>query len=688
MKKMYPIINLFSPLKRATIPFTFVLLAFTSYSTLGQINLQWANTFGGTAQDVAQATATDASGNLYVSGHFSDTIDLDPSASIAELGGNMAPNLFLAKYNSSGAYQWSVNLDATTMPIFVEDIAADASGNVYITGHFGNTVDFDPGTGTASLTATGTFDIFLAKYNSNGGYEWAINMGGPAVDFGRAVAVDASGNVIIGGYYMISADFDPGTGTTTLTSRNGSPDGYLAKYTSSGSLLWAKSLGSGTSQDEVFSVQTDNSGNVYAVGNYGGKADFGATDSITSNGALDAFIVKYNSSGTYQWSKSFGGPALDKPTDLVVAPWGDAYVTGYFNASIDFDTLSINGNGGKDLFVAGFKANGEYNWINTAANNSADDEGIAIALDNTTLYTTGTFQDTINFGDSAFVALNRIATGSSDIFVSATDTAGKYVWARSFGGTAANVATDISAAGGTLSLVGHFLSSTVLEPQGTQTYTSDGMDDFFIAQYQLSCYTPSFYTIVDTICKGGIYFLGNQQINAAGEYYEVVSTGAPACDSIVKLTLAIDVIDTSVTKSGFTLTAASGLSYQWINCDSSMAIAGETNQSFTATYNGNFAVVVSNTYCSDTSSCFELKPIGLSENAMHRLKVYPNPSNGNFTVELTQPEKLSILDINGRIVFEASLFYGKNTLDLTHLPKGVYLLKSAVTNQHSRLIIK
>ena len=118
-------------------------------------------------------------------------------------------------------------------------VAVDASGNVYTTGYFNGTVDFDPGPGTANLTSNGAEDIFITKMNASGNIVWAKNMGGATAEYGRSIAVDASGNIYCTGSFTGTGDFDPGPSTYNLTSA-GSSDIFICKLSSSGDLLWAQ----------------------------------------------------------------------------------------------------------------------------------------------------------------------------------------------------------------------------------------------------------------------------------------------------------------------------------------------------------------------------------------------------------------------------------------------------------------
>jgi len=317
MKTILKILAIIPPLQRGLGGFILFLLS-TAYCLLPTSSLaqdyQWAKGIGGTSWDYGYSIAVDDMGNVYVTGVFGGTsggtADFDPGPGTANLTSAGNIDIFFAKYNSSGDYIWAKRLGG----IGWDDgrsIALDGTGNVYITGWFMGTVDFDPGPDTAALTSVGR-DIFFAKYSSSGDYIWAKRVGGTWFEEGSSIALDDMGNVYITGTFEGTADFDPGPGTANLISAGaGFDDIFFAKYSSSGDYLWAKSIGS-TLIDQGLSIALDGMGNVYITGYFWGTADFdpgSSTADLTSNGIYDIFFAKYNSSGNYIWAKRVGGPS-------------------------------------------------------------------------------------------------------------------------------------------------------------------------------------------------------------------------------------------------------------------------------------------------------------------------------------------------------------------------------------------
>ena len=196
--------------------------------------------FGGTQLDYVNGMAVDSSGNVYTTGTFRGTADFDPGAGTANLTSNGNDDIYVSKLDSSGNYVWAKNFGTASCCEQGYGIAVDSSGNVYTIGTFKNTVDFDPGAGTANLTASGFLDAFVLKLDSSGNYVWAKSFTGTGNVYAASMAVDSSGNIYTTGYFTETADFDPGAGTANLTS-NGGYDVFVSKLDSSGNYVWAKS---------------------------------------------------------------------------------------------------------------------------------------------------------------------------------------------------------------------------------------------------------------------------------------------------------------------------------------------------------------------------------------------------------------------------------------------------------------
>ena len=250
---------------------------------------QWSKTWGGTGTDTAFALTVDTSGNIYVVG-FTNSAGLT--------AGDYDQTL--VKYNSSGVEQWSKTWGGTGADTATA-IALDSSNNIYVAGD----------TGSSGLTA-GLADQTLVMYNSSGVEQWSKTWGGTGSDYANDLVLDASGNIYVAGT----------TNSTGLTT--GDYDQTLVKYNSSGVEQWSKTWG-GTGADTAKALSLDTSGNIYVVGN--------ANSTGLTAGDYDQTLVKYNSSGVEQWSKTWGGTGADTANDLVLDASGNIYVVGHANST-------------------------------------------------------------------------------------------------------------------------------------------------------------------------------------------------------------------------------------------------------------------------------------------------------------------------------------------------------------------
>ncbi len=326
-------------------------------------NFIWAKKMGGSANDNAWSSsmACDASGNIYTCGRFYGTIDFDPGSGVYNLTASSfnIDDIFITKLDSGGNFVWAEKIGGSGVDRG-NFITVSPSGNIYLTGSFNDTVDFDPGTSTFMLNSAGNYDAFIAKYNNTGNLIWANNMGGAAVDAGSSIAFDTMGNVYTAGQFAGTADFDPGSGTYYLSTTSSLVSAaFISKLDSNGNFMMARQLGgaAGTLYAYVASIWIGDSGNIYTTGSYQGTVDFdpgSGTFNKTSVGAnrLNIFISKLDVSGNFVWVVALGGSS--NGFSIRTDKEGNVYVTGSFYGTIDFDpgpatynlTASFN-----DIFV-------------------------------------------------------------------------------------------------------------------------------------------------------------------------------------------------------------------------------------------------------------------------------------------------------------------------------------------------
>ena len=375
-------------------------------------------------------------------------------------------------------------------------LAYDASGNVYIIGNFAGTADFNPGAGVANLTASGTYDIFIAKYNSAGDYVWAKRLGGSGEDAGNAIAVDGSGNVFIAGSFTGTADFSLGTGTAINKTATGMYDAFVAKYDGNGNHIWSYN-GGGIHGDLVSNLVLDASGNVYVSGIMASDMNFdpaGAAPSLNiADGAL--FMVKYTNSGSYVWGKNMAASGGTLNVNVMTLDTkGNIYIAGTFTGTQDFypgsGTANLSSIGYQDIFMGKYDNNGNYKWayhmgcpvnVNTPHGMAIDPFG------NVNL--TGNFYNTVDF-DPGPATANLTTTGNYNIFIAQYDSLGKYKWAKGLGGTSGgsiNSGTSLCTdASGNLYVGGQSAVSVDFDPGAGVANLTSKLADIFLAKYDNS----------------------------------------------------------------------------------------------------------------------------------------------------------------------------------------------------------
>jgi hypothetical protein len=261
---------------------------FAKYDSNGL--LIWVKQIGNSTADERIESSLDANNNIYTSGYFQGTIDLDPNTGISNAISVGGEDIYIAKYSNNGNLIWSKLIGGSQLQRPIRTLN-DNNDYFYVTGIFDGTCDFDPSSNINSLTSDGVHDAFIAKYDTSGNYIWAVGYGGSGDDNGYGIAVDGTGNVYGIGNYSGTVDFDPSANVFSSTS-NGLHDICLTKHSSSGQFLWAKSIG-GTGDDLGWNTALKN-GTLHYTGHFKNTADFEPNQPIlnlTSLGDFDAFLL-------------------------------------------------------------------------------------------------------------------------------------------------------------------------------------------------------------------------------------------------------------------------------------------------------------------------------------------------------------------------------------------------------------
>ncbi|MCG8407712.1 MAG: thrombospondin type 3 repeat-containing protein [Phycisphaerales bacterium] len=385
----------------------------------------WTRTFGGVFDDTGTAVAVDAAGHVLITGWFRHTVNFDRGGAGDSHASNGTSDIFVTKLMSDGSYGWTRTIGGADTDIG-QGIAVTTSGDVLITGSFSEEVDFDPGVSMDLFTATGLTSVFILHLNADGSYGWTHAFGGEGNDIGNAVAVDANGNVFVAGLFWVDVDFNP-TGIGDIHTSNGDLDAFVTKLSSTGSYQWTRTFG-GQEAERAQGVAVDSSGRVFATGFFwSSDADFDPTSGMdlrSTNGFPDVFVTALNADGSYGWTRTFGGPGFDEAHHITVDGTTGISVTGSFMGTVQFDPTgagdiheATGGEFDRDAFVTQLNADGSYNWTETIGGATGDDIGKAIGSDGAgNTLVSGTFTGTVDF-DSDGNGDPHSSNGAEDAFI-------------------------------------------------------------------------------------------------------------------------------------------------------------------------------------------------------------------------------------------------------------------------------
>ena len=536
-------------------------------------------------------------------------------------------------------YMWAKSAQGTSWD-YPYNMCKDPSGNNIITGGFySRTITFGSYT-LINKDSTGiSEDFFVVKYDSSGNVVWAKSAGGNTDDAGEGVSTDAAGDIFVAGIFA-SDSITFGAITLTNSATDGSDDAFIAKYDSSGNVIWVKRAG-GTSYDACEGICVDASGNAIIVGWFQSPSiTFGSTTLICSTVYGNIFMAKYDPAGNVLWAKREAGDSYDYAYKVTSDAGKNIYVAGAFESdsiTLGATTLlltawSMAGTG--DAFLAKYDSLGNVLW---AKKGGGTDEDVAfgISLDPTgNVLITGTFASlTCTFG-----ATPLVNSGSDDIFLVKYSSSGNLIWAKGLGGSGyeevANLAIDAS---GNCFLAGQFSSPSLTFGSSTLTNTSTiGYSDVLVVKY-----------------------------DSSGNPLWAKNAGGASSDYALGITL-----DAS---GNPTVTGSFG---------STTIVFGST-------------ILTNASTGGDTTDIFIFKlgnltgTMELENNNI--IKIYPNPTNGVFNLVISNPTKparpaggntiIEIYNSLGALVLSKQTSTEQNTIELTDQANGLYFVKVMSDNK-------
>lgn len=333
----------------------------------------WVKQIGTTGHDEAWGVTVGSDLKVYATGLFSGTVNFDPSgATTTNQYTSVGNDPYIVALDTNGDIVWANYVQGPASERG-NGVAVDSSNNVFLAGYHNNiTTNFNPKATPKNVVHKGGRDGFVVKYDSSGNVLEAVGLGGNGNDYASDVAVDATGNVYVIGAISGAAMATPSVSDCVLNASTSNPtlkDIFVAKYDNALNLLWAKCAGSST-DDEARSISVDASGNVFTTGEFSGPVDFdptATTFSLTPAGSSDIFVWVLDTNGNFVDAAAMGGAGIDVGFGITSDSAGNAYTTGMFNDTADFDpspggTDNKTSVGAADIFVS------KINFFSSAPN--------------------------------------------------------------------------------------------------------------------------------------------------------------------------------------------------------------------------------------------------------------------------------------------------------------------------------
>lgn len=526
----------------------------------------------------------------------------------------------IVSFGQSKPFSWAKSFEGRGYQ-YSNAVAVDKDGYVYSSGFFSDTVDFDPGSGVQLLYAVNGSG-YISKLDAAGNFVWVKQLPGK----GDYLKIDTSGNLILAGTYRDKGDFDPSTGIFEMTSA-GFDDIYYLKLTKDGNFLWAKSLGNAVNYDYNEAMALDNSNNIYLASSFSGTIDFDPGSAIvnkTAIGAGDIYLLKLDSNGVFQWVQCMAGKGQEVAKALDVDAKGAAYIGGVFIDTVDFDPgpaafqLSSPKLSG---FIVKINADASFSWAKKIGFETLE----VIKGQNNNVYFMGRYFDSADLNTGIGVQM-YYSKGNSDLFFVNLDTSGNFIWAKSIGDAGEDHLYCAEIHGNDdIYITGVYFDSTDLDPSAAKSMLySKGSGDFYVAQYDSS---------------GTLKWANNYR----GASYDQAEDLCLDKDGNVYVT---------------------GHFYDTLDFDHSSAVF--------------------NLYSKGQQDPFVLKigsgtsKIKTEQQLNSSVKLYPNPSNGEFFIEVDgtiENTQISIFNSQGMLIYQSKMTQEKQKITLPNQALGLYFVK-------------
>ncbi|TGE28174.1 SBBP repeat-containing protein [Hymenobacter metallicola] len=362
------------------------------YTSAGAV--AWIFAFSTPGNESATDVALDAAGNAYVTGSFTGPISLPNGVSLSST--NTASKVFVVRVSPQGVPEWAQQSSASgTTVVNGHSIGVDDLGNVYASGLYTGAANF--GNGVPAITTRTGFGTFLLQLRAATGdvrgavaaFDYQVPQG-PATYQVPRLAAGASGSVYLVSSFTVPIDLNG----TTYTSR-GNNDLLLVKFNAQGTAEWVRQEG-GPNEDRITDAEADASGNLYLTGTLNGASSFSNTD-LPGAGGLDGYLAKYSPLGSLLWIQPHGGPGSDGWGSVSLDAGGSPHVAGHFSTGAQLGTQRLTAVGSNDIVVAAYTPQGQLQWVQQAGGPGSD-VGYHVGFRQPYFYVFGTFVGSCTFG--------------------------------------------------------------------------------------------------------------------------------------------------------------------------------------------------------------------------------------------------------------------------------------------------
>lgn len=717
----------YEPLSGEVIPTTFQLnqnaLTFSASPHEGTLvidpTLQWGTYFGGNDVDYISDVVIGKDGMVYVTGATNSAANIVTTGAYqSTYGGGSAyfgNDAFISKFNPDGTCIWSTYY-GTADEDAAKSISKDTSGNLYIAGYTFSTSGL-ASTGALHPASGGSYDAFIAKFDTSGERIWGTYFGGEGDDGWGPIALhgDRFGNIYLTGQTTSATGISTsGAYQSSLFAGLGDQDAFLAKFNSSGSLIWSTYYG-GNFGDGAYAVTNDSSGNIYITGNTNSTTGISTTGQMANNGGYDAFVAKFDPSGNKTWSTYWGGNLDDYGLGIACDDSANVYLTGATLSTSNLTTPNAfqvsYGGGYQDGMLGKLSSAGDLLWSTYYGGTSEDEGDKIIVAPNGGVYISGYTGS--NTGMVSAGAIQSQLGGSYDGLIARFSQSGAMLWGSYIGGVDAEEAYSIAAdALGNLYVGGNTMSATgIASGVSWQGVYGGGDYDGFLWRIKdcTAPLAPDSILGLTNVCAGSVetyHAIGSANATSYNWIFPALWTGnsdttgiavtfgsnsgllkvAAVNDCAISDTIAFSITVNplpelpQIVQNGNALaTVQNYTAYQWLQ--NGQPINGATSSSYIPSVAGNYAVIVYNAAgCSDTSSVFGYGT-GISKVLQNNgISVFPNPAADLVFVTTTQKVWLMLYSVDGKLLKTKELFAGTSQLRLDGIAKGFYAIRFTALN--------